>query len=147
MANYQLSKTGAEIDAALDLAVQHETSKMGIRFIHNIELDITMSNGDYYSLLYCIVNASQNAITTIDNLDYSLETDIWSVANAIFIESDSSRIEYIGHTYIESDNYPMTTGYGVLIQHKDGSTYYIDGVSSRNTDVSSFSIVDTVTSF
>ena len=30
MADYQLSKTGAEIDAALDLAVEHETSKADI---------------------------------------------------------------------------------------------------------------------
>lgn len=30
MADYQLSKTGAEIDAALDLAVEHETSKANL---------------------------------------------------------------------------------------------------------------------
>lgn len=30
MANYQLSKTGAEIDAALDLAIEHETSKADV---------------------------------------------------------------------------------------------------------------------
>lgn len=30
MSNYQLSKTGAEIDAALDLAIEHETSKADV---------------------------------------------------------------------------------------------------------------------
>lgn len=66
MANYQLSKTGAEIDAALSLAVEHETSKANI-------------DGAYENLTAGNAEQLISSVTIKDKVPYNFRTSGGSV--------------------------------------------------------------------